>query len=336
MRIINQIIKSRRGFCGLLFLFFLLCVSVFAELIANDRPIVVKYKGSYYFPVYNSYTEKDFGGFLEMVPEYKDPYFMKEINAHGWAIWPIVRYNYNTACYMKSSAFPSPPDSENWLGTDDNGYDVLARLIYGMRTSFMFGVCLTIVSTTIGILFGAMQGYFGGLVDIILQRIVELWNSLPSLFVAIIIAGMFSSGFWSLLIILALFSWIDLSVMVRAETLRVRNAEYVLFAKTIGLSRFVIMTRHVLPNAFAAILSYVPFLFSYSMIAMTSLDFLGLGLPAGIPSLGDLLFQAKSNPHATWISVTGIVALVSVLIPGVLVSNAIRDTMRKNDIQLPQ
>lgn len=296
-----------------------------AEGIANDKPLLIWYKGGLYAPVAVMYPETTFGGEFETETDYRDPYIKELINAQGWMIWPLIPFSYDTINYQLKTPAPSAPTFENWLGTDDQGRDVLARLIYGFRLSILFGLLLTVLSSIVGISMGAVQGYFGGKTDLILQRVIEIWGSLPSLYILIIFAAMFVPGFWTLLIILLLFSWVQLVDVVRAEFLRARNFDYVRAAKAMGVTDPVIMVRHVLPNAMVATLSMLPFVLTGSITALTSLDFLGLGLPPGSPSLGELLSQGKNNLSAPWLGITAFVTLAFMLTLLTFIGEAVRD-----------
>lgn len=296
-----------------------------AEGIANDKPLLIWYKGGLYAPVAVMYPETTFGGEFETETDYRDPYVKELIDAQGWMIWPLIPFSYDTINYQLKTPAPSAPTFENWLGTDDQGRDVLARLIYGFRLSILFGLLLTVLSSIVGISMGAIQGYFGGKTDLILQRVIEIWGSLPSLYILIIFAAMFVPGFWTLLIILLLFSWVQLVDVVRAEFLRARNFDYVRAAKAMGVTDPVIMVRHVLPNAMVATLSMLPFVLTGSITALTSLDFLGLGLPPGSPSLGELLSQGKNNLSAPWLGITAFVTLAFMLTLLTFIGEAVRD-----------
>ena len=343
---------NRRGYVSFWIFLTLFIVSLFAEFIANDKPIVVSYKGETLFPVVVDYPEEKFGGFLAMT-DYRDPFIQKEIAAHGWAIWPPIRYSYAThnldlpapapsaptwalskdVC-EKAGARAAGPDKPNrgcagiewnWLGTDDQGRDVVARLLYGFRISILFGLTLAIVSSIIGVTAGAIQGYFGGLVDLVFQRFIEIWSSLPHLYLLIIVSSIITPSFFVLLFILLLFSWVSLVHVVRAEFLRARNFEYVNAARALGLSNAKIMVKHVLPNAMVATLTFLPFVLNSSITTLTSLDFLGFGLPPGSPSLGELLLQGKSNLNAPWLGITGFVVIAFMLSLLVFIGEAVRD-----------
>lgn len=315
---------NSRGFYSLWIFLFLFLVSLFAELIANDKPIVLSYQGKFYFPVFVTYTEKTFGGDFETEAAYRDP-FLAEKFKHSFAIWPPIHYSYSTINYDLKTPAPSPPSRENWLGTDDQGRDVLARLIYGFRISVLFGLSLTIISSAIGIIAGAVQGYFGGAIDLLFQRFIEIWSGLPELFVLIILASLVTPNFWWLLLILLLFKWMSLTSYVRAEFLRVRNFDYVKAAKALGVSEPKIMARHVLPNALTSTMTMIPFIMSGSITALTTLDFLGFGLPIGSASLGELLLQGKGNPQAPWLGFTSFIVIALMLILIVFISEAVRD-----------
>ncbi len=316
---------NRRGYWSLwIFLFFFL-TSLCVEVIANDKPIMLKYQGEYYFPVFHTYTEKVFGGDFDTEAAYRDAFLAARIKEHGWMIWPPIHYSYSTINYELGVPAPSPPTAENLLGTDDQGRDVLARLIYGFRVSVLFGLLLTFFSSILGVLAGAVQGYFGGWTDLLFQRFIEIWSGLPELFLLIILASIVTPNFWWLLGILLLFTWMSLTHVVRAEFLRARNFDYVKAARALGVSEWKIMLRHVLPNAMVAAMTYVPFLMSGGVTALTTLDFLGFGLPPGSPSLGELLLQGKGNPQAPWLGFTGFFVIAGMLVLIIFISEAVRD-----------
>lgn len=303
-----------------------------AELIANDKPLIVKYKGHFYFPVAFEYPETTFGGDFETEADYRDPYVKELITGNengkgdkGWMIWPPIPYSYDTINYDLSRPAPTPPDRNNILGTDDQGRDVAARIIYGFRLSVLFGLILTFISSIIGITAGAFQGYYGGKTDIVMQRVLEIWSSMPSLYILIIFSAMFTPGFWTLLFILLLFSWMSLVDLVRAEFLRARNFDYVRAAAALGVSNHVIMWRHVLPNAMVATITFLPFILTSSITSLTALDFLGLGLPPGSPSLGELLLQGKNNLSAPWLGISAFISLSTILILLIFIGEAVRD-----------
>src|SRR6202047_2709508 len=293
--------RNRRGFWSLWIFLSLFFITLFAEFIANDRPIVVRYEGAWYFPVFNDYAETVFVGEFPTPADYRDPAVQKLIGEKGWMVWPLVPFSYNTINYNLPSPAPSPPSSVNWLGTDDQGRDVLARLIYGFRISVLFGLTLTGLSSVIGVAAGAVQGYFGGLVDLGFQRFIEIWSGLPVLYLLIIMASFIEPNFWWLLGLMLLFSWMGLVDVVRAEFLRARNFDYVRAARALGVSDRVIILRHVLPNAMVATITFLPFILNGSITTLTSLDFLGFGLPPGAPSLGELLAPGQGNLQAPWL-----------------------------------
>ncbi|MGC2856811.1 ABC transporter permease [Novispirillum sp. DQ9] len=323
---------NRRGFWSLWLFLVLFFASMAAELVANDRPLVVYYEGEAYFPFVQFYPETTFGGDFLTEAEYRDPFIQDLIEEKGWILWPPIRFSYQTVNLELPQPAPSPPSAENILGTDDQGRDVAARLIYGFRLSVLFGLALTVVSSIVGIFAGALQGYFGGWLDLISQRVLEIWSGLPQLFILIIVSSIVIPGFWTLLIVLLLFSWTSLVGVVRAEFLRARNFDYVRAAKALGMSDAKIMVKHVLPNAMVATLTFLPFILSGSIVALTALDFLGLGLPPGSPSLGDLLRQGKENLQAPWLGITGFLVLAVMLSLLVFIGEAVRDAFdpRKN------
>ena len=315
---------NRRGYWSLWIFLLLLLVTLPAEFIANENPLLVKYEGRFYFPVFANYPETEFGGFLAQT-EYRDPYVRSEIESKGWMIWAPLRYSYRTINWDLQTPAPSPPSWENLLGTDEQGRDVLAGVIYGFRLSVVFGLTLTLLSSIVGVTAGAIQGYFGGWTDLILQRITEIWAGLPVLYILIIMASIVDLGFWWLLFIVLAFSWMALTGLVRAEFLRARNLDYVRAARALGVRDATIMRRHVLPNAMVATLTLLPFIVSASIATLTALDFLGLGLPAGSPSLGDLLAQGKANLQAPWLGVTGFLVLALMLSLLIFIGEAVRE-----------
>lgn len=300
-------------------------LTLFAEFLANDKPIILRYQGQLYIPIFKDYPETAFGGIFETAADYRDPVVAGLIDSQGWMIWPPVRFSYSTINYNLPSPAPSPPTSENLLGTDDRGRDVLAQTIYGFRISVLFGLTLTVISSVIGVSVGAFMGYYGGKLDIFGQRFIEVWGSLPTLFILIILSSVVQPNFWWLLGILLLFSWMGFVGVVRAEFLRVRNFEYVLSAKAMGLSNRKIMFRHILPNAMTATLTFMPFTLSRAITSMTALDFLGFGLPPGSPSLGGLLAQAKANLQAPWLGISAFIVLALILTLLVFTGEAVRD-----------
>lgn len=324
-RRIAQFKANKRGYWSLWIFTALFVLCLAANLVANDRPLIVKYDDHFYFPVLKTYPETTFGGDFETATDYRDPYVTELIAAKGWVLWPPVRYSYDTINYNLPAPAPSAPTADNWLGTDDQGRDVLARVIYGFRLSVLFGLALTLASSAIGVMAGAFQGYYGGWLDLIMQRVIEIWSSLPSLYILIIFAAMFVPGFWTLLLILLLFSWVSLVDVVRAEFLRARNFDYVRAANALGVGNFTIMVRHVLPNAMVATITFMPFILTGAITSLTSLDFLGLGLPPGSPSLGELLLQGKNNLQAPWLGFTAFFALALMLSLLTFIGEAVRD-----------
>jgi len=316
---------NRRGLWSLYILVILTIFALFAEFIANDKPIFLSFEDEFYFPIFFDYPETDFGGDFSTPTDYRDPYIEGLIEKSGWILWPPVRFSYDTINYRLEVPAPSPPSEENWFGTDDQARDVFARVLYGFRLSLFFGISLTFLASIIGVTAGAVQGYFGGWTDLLFQRFIEIWNGLPQLFVLIIVSSFIAAGFWTLLIVLLLFSWTALVAVVRAEFLRARNFDYVRAARALGMHDAKIMVKHVLPNAMVATVTFLPFILSGSVVALTSLDFLGLGLPAGSPSLGELLRQGKENLQAPWLGLTAFLALAGMLTLLVFVGEAVRD-----------
>ncbi|MEM9469571.1 MAG: ABC transporter permease [Pseudomonadota bacterium] len=324
-RRLSQFKANKRGFWSFWIFLVLLVLCVFAEFIANDKPLLIKYDGRFYTPIFKVYPETAFGGDFQTEADYRDPFVKDLINEKGWMIWPLIRFSYDTINYDLPTPAPSAPTTENILGTDDQGRDVAARVIYGLRISVLFGLALTIISSIIGITAGAFQGYYGGRLDLVMQRLIEVWASLPSLYILIIFSAMFIPGFWTLLLILLLFSWVSLVDVVRAEFLRTRNFDYVKAANALGVSNLTIMRRHVLPNAMVATLTLMPFILTGSITALTSLDFLGLGLPPGSASLGELLAQGKNNLQAPWLGITAFLSLAIMLSLLTFIGEAVRD-----------
>ncbi|MEN6542366.1 ABC transporter permease [Parvibaculum sp.] len=317
---------NRRGYWSLWLFLALFFISLFAEFIANDRPLFISFKGGIYAPVFVSYPETTFGGEFETAADYRDPYVQKLIaDAGGHIVWPLIRYDYRTINLNLPVPAPAPPSSENWLGTDDQGRDVAARLIYGFRISVLFGLILAAASSVIGVAAGAVQGYFGGWTDLLFQRFIEIWTSVPTLYLLIILAAMFEPSFWLLLGILLAFNWTSLVGLVRAEFLRGRNFEYVKAARALGLGDGVIIFKHLLPNAMVATITFMPFILNSSITTLTSLDFLGFGLPPGSASLGELLAQGKANLQAPWLGLTGFFSIAIMLSLLIFIGEAVRD-----------
>lgn len=316
---------NRRAFWSLLAFLTIFAVSMCAELVANDRPLLVRFQGQFYAPVFRTYPETVFGGDFETEADYRDPHIRDLIRADGWMLWPPVPYSHATINYDLPVPAPAPPSARNWLGTDDQGRDVLARIIYGVRLSILFGLILASCGSAIGIAVGACQGYYGGLIDLAGQRFLEIWSGMPALFILIILASLVAPGFWWLLAVTLLFSWMSLVDVVRAEFLRGRNLEYVRAAKALGLSDRVVMFRHILPNAMIATITFMPFIVSGAITTLTSLDFLGFGLPPGSPSLGELLAQGKNNLQAPWLGISAFVTLSLLLTLLVFIGEGVRD-----------
>ena len=324
-RRLDNFCANKRGYWSLWIFLALFGLSLFAEFIANDRPLLIRYDGQFFFPIFADYAETQFGGDLPTATAYRDPELRATIAAHGFMIWPLIPFADSTINYELNSPAPSPPDRIDWLGTDDQGRDVLARLIYGFRISVLFGLTLTVLSSIIGVAAGAVQGYYGGLIDISFQRFMEVWSGLPVLFLLIILSSIVEPNFWWLLGIMLLFSWMSLVDLVRAEFLRARNFDYVRAARALGVGNLVIIWRHVLPNAMVATLTFLPFILNGSITTLTSLDFLGFGLPPGSPSLGELLAQGKTNLQAPWLGLTAFFVLAVMLSLLIFIGEAVRD-----------
>lgn len=317
--------KNKRGYYSLIIFLWVFLFVCAAEFIANDRPLVVHYQGDLYFPVVKDYPETTFGGDFDTMADYRDPYIKEKIEEEGWIIWPVIRYSYDTINYDLPVPAPAPPSNENWLGTDDQGRDVVARLIYGLRISLLFGLILTVLSSVVGIVVGAIQGYFGGKVDLLCQRFIEIWGGIPVLFLIIILSSIIAPSFSSLLVIMLFFSWMSLVGVVRAEFLRARNFDYVRAARALGVSTPRIMFRHVLPNAMVATLTLLPFILTGAITTLTSLDFLGFGMPPGSASMGELLAQGKNNLQAVWLGLTAFFSLAILLTLLTFIGEAVRD-----------
>lgn len=321
----NNFKANRRGYWAMWLFLLLFGLSLFAELWANDKPILIRYEGHSYFPIFKTYPETVFGGDFETEADYRDPFVQELIAEKGRIYWPPIRFSYNTVNYELKTPAPAPPSGVNWLGTDDQGRDIVARLIYGFRISVLFGLCLTIFSSVIGVMAGAVQGYYGGWIDLGSQRFMEIWSNLPTLYLLIILSSFVQPNFWWLLGIMLLFSWMSLVDLVRAEFLRGRNLEYVRAARALGLGDIAIMFRHILPNAMVATITFMPFILNSSITTLTSLDFLGFGLPPGSPSLGELLNQGKANLQAPWIGISAFLVLAVMLTLLIFVGEAARD-----------
>ena len=319
--------SNKRGFYSFWIFSFLFIVSIFADFISNDKPLLIKFDQEYYFPIISEYPEIIFGGDFETEADYRDPYVIKLIENKGWILMPLIPYTYNTIVRDLNVPAPAPPSKKNWLGTDDQARDVLARLIYGFRISILFGFTLTFFSMIIGVSAGAIQGYFGGRIDLFFQRFMEIWSAIPTLYVLIILASIVQPNFWWLLMILLLFSWMGYVGVVRAEFLRARNLDYVRAAKALGVSNQTIMFRHLLPNATVATITFLPFSLSASVTALSGLDFLGFGLPPGSASLGEMVNQGRNNLQAPWLGLTSFFTLGLMLGLLVFVGEAIRDSL---------
>lgn len=318
--------KNKQGVLslGIFLVLFIVCMS--ANFIANEKPLVVNYQGSLYFPILKAYPETTFGGVFETEANYKDPVVKSLIEQDGFMLMPLIEFADQTPSVEINMPYPAPPNTSNWLGTDDTGRDVLARILYGLRISLVFGLALTIAGSLIGIFVGAIQGYYGGWFDLIGQRFMEVWAGLPQLFMIIILVSLFSPSIWVLFALMLLFGWMSLVGLVRAEFLRARNFDYVRAARNLGVSDFKIMLRHILPNALASSLSQLPFILTANIVALAALDFLGYGLPPGSPSLGELMTQGKNNLDAPWLALSAFFSLTVVLSLLIFIGEALRDT----------
>ena len=320
--------RHRRGYISLWIFGVLFGISLFAGVLSNDRPLLASYQGQWYTPLWHDYPETTFGGDFLAPTEWHDPFIQRQFAQDGnWALWPLNRYSFNTLNYYAELPNPAPPSAQNLLGTDDRGRDVLARLLYGFRLSVMFGLALTAIGTLLGIVMGALQGYFAGRVDITLQRLIEVWSAIPELYLLLILASMFEPSIWVLLVILSLFGWMGLSDYVRAEFLRNRQLEFVQAARALGLPRRTIILRHILPNSLTPVLAFLPFRMSAAIVALASLDFLGLGVSDSSPSLGELLAQGKNNLDAWWIALPTFSVLVGTLLLLIFIGEALRDAL---------
>lgn len=317
--------QNRLGYFCFIVFSILLTLSLAAEFIANDKPLILKYEQRYYFPVLKDYPETEFGGVFETTADYKDPVVQQLIDEKGWALWPLIPFSYQTPNLELLEPVPSPPSAQNWLGTDDQARDVLARLIYGLRVSLLFGMALTLFSALVGIMVGAIQGYYGGWVDLLGQRLLEVWGGLPTLFLVMILVSLFSPSIYWLFLIMLLFGWPALVGLVRAEFLRARNLDYVRAARSLGVGDVRIMFRHILPNAMSSSLSQLPLMLTANITALTALDFLGYGLPPDAASLGEILLQGKNNLDAPWLALAGFFSLAIVLSLLIYIGEAARD-----------
>ena len=326
--------RNRQGYWSLWLFCALVLVSLCAELVSNDKPLIVRYEGQTYFPMLRDYSEKTFGGDFDTPTDYLDPFIQQRLSADGnWALYTLNRYGPNTLNYFAKSPNPSAPTADNWLGTDDRGRDLLAQLLYGFRVSVLFGLALTATGVVLGVVTGAIQGFFGGKTDLAFQRFIEIWGSMPELYLLIIFSAVFAPSISLLLILLSLFGWMGLSDYVRAEFLRNRQLDYVKAARALGVGNWHIIWRHILPNSLTPVVTFLPFRMSAAILALTSLDFLGLGVPPGTPSLGELLSQGKNSIDAWWISLSTFAVLVVTLLLLTFMGDALRDALdpRKAD-----
>jgi microcin C transport system permease protein len=320
--------QNRRGYWSLVIFIVLFAMSLAAELLSNDKPLVARYNGKILFPIAQTYSERSFGGDFDSPADFLDPFIQDQFKKEGnWALYPPNHYRYDTLNYFAKAPNPAPPSSENWLGTDDRGRDVVARLLYGFRVSILFGIALTITGVLLGMLTGAVQGYFAGRTDLLFQRFMEIWSSMPELYLLIIFASIFDPSILLLLLLLSLFGWMGLSDYVRADFLRNRNLEYVQAARAMGLSNGQIIWRHVLPNSLTPVVTFLPFRMSGAILALTSLDFLGLGVPPSTPSLGELLAQGKNNLDAWWIALSTFMVLTVTLLLLTNIGDALRNSL---------
>lgn len=320
--------QSRRGYWSLIIFVVLFVMSLGAELLSNDKPLVARYNGNIIFPIVQTWSEKSFGGDFDSPADFLDPFIQDQFKKDGnWAVYPPNHYRYDTLNYFARAPNPAPPSTENWLGTDDRGRDVVARLLYGFRVSILFGIALTITGVLLGLLTGAVQGYFAGRTDLLFQRFMEIWSSMPELYLLIIFASIFDPSIGLLLLLLSLFGWMGLSDYVRADFLRNRNLEYVQAARALGLSNRQIIWRHVLPNSLTPVVTFLPFRMSGAILALTSLDFLGLGVPPSTPSLGELLAQGKNNLDAWWIALSTFMVLTITLLLLTNIGDALRNSL---------
>ncbi len=320
--------RNRLGFWSLIVFCVLVAISLGAELVSNDRPLIVRYEGQTYFPIFKTYPETTFGGDFDTPTDYLDPYIQERLRAgSNWALYTLNPYGPGTINYFAKSPNPSAPTADNWLGTDDRGRDMVAQLLYGFRVSVLFGLALTVTGTVLGLLTGAIQGFFGGRTDLAFQRFIEIWSSMPELYLLIIFSALFSPSLSLLLILLSLFGWMGLSDYVRAEFLRNRQLDYVKAARALGVPNRQIIWRHILPNSLTPVVTFLPFRMSAAILSLTSLDFLGLGVPAGTPSLGELLSQGKNNIDAWWISLSTFGVLVGTLLLLTFMGDALRDAL---------
>lgn len=321
---------NRRGYWSLWIFAVIFLLSLASELIANDKPLLVHYHDRWYVPVLKDYSETEFGGAFATPADYQDPWLQRQLAAHGWALWAPVRFGATSINFATDTPFPSPPSAQNWFGTDANGSDVLARILYGTRISVLFGLMLTLCSSVIGVLAGALQGYYGGRIDLWGQRFIEVWSGMPTLFLIILLSSVIQPNFWWLLAITVIFGWMSLVGVVRAEFLRTRNFDYIRAAQALGVGDRDIILRHMLPNAMVATLTFLPFILCGSITTLTSLDFLGFGLPLGSPSLGELLLQGKNNLQAPWLGIAAFLSVAVLLSLLIFIGEAVRDAFDPN------
>ncbi len=327
-RVWQRFRSDRRGYFSLIIFSILFVLSLFSELISNDRPLIARYDGQILFPIAKDYSEKAFGGDFDSPADYLDPFIRQQLARDGnWALYPLNHYRHDTLNYFAKSPNPAPPSTDNWLGTDDRGRDVFARLLYGFRVSILFGLALTITGIVLGVITGAVQGYFAGRTDLFFQRFMEIWGSMPELYLLIIFASIFEPSILLLLLLLSLFGWMGLSDYVRADFLRNRNLDYVQAARALGLTNGQIIWRHVLPNSLTPVVTFLPFRMSGAILALTSLDFLGLGVPPSMPSLGELLAQGKNNLDAWWIALSTFMVLTITLLLLTNIGDALRNSL---------
>lgn len=327
-RIWQRFRSDRRGYLSLIIFSVLFILSLFSELISNDKPLIARYDGQMLFPIAKDYSEKAFGGDFDSPADYLDPFIRQQLaRDDNWAIYPLNHYRHDTLNYFAKSPNPAPPSTDNWLGTDDRGRDVFARLLYGFRVSILFGLALTVTGIVLGVVTGAVQGYFAGRTDLFFQRFMEIWGSMPELYLLIIFASIFEPSILLLLLLLSLFGWMGLSDYVRADFLRNRNLDYVQAARALGLSNGQIIWRHVLPNSLTPVVTFLPFRMSGAILALTSLDFLGLGVPPSMPSLGELLAQGKNNLDAWWIALSTFMVLTITLLLLTNIGDALRNSL---------
>ncbi|WP_312229307.1 microcin C ABC transporter permease [Pseudescherichia sp.] len=321
---------NRRGYWSLWIFAVIFLLSLASELIANDKPLLVHYHDRWYVPVLKDYSETEFGGAFATPADYQDPWLQRQLAAHGWALFAPVRFGATSINFATDTPFPSPPSAQNWFGTDANGSDVLARILYGTRISVLFGLMLTLCSSVIGVLAGALQGYYGGRIDLWGQRFIEVWSGMPTLFLIILLSSVIQPNFWWLLAITVIFGWMSLVGVVRAEFLRTRNFDYIRAAQALGVGDRDIILRHMLPNAMVATLTFLPFILCGSITTLTSLDFLGFGLPLGSPSLGELLLQGKNNLQAPWLGIAAFLSVAVLLSLLIFIGEAVRDAFDPN------